>query len=183
VSEAGKAPSRRTACAALGLLALPVARRANAASEPGLVIAPPVAAAPLFSAALVDLEGKPAKLTQRPGRVLVVNFWARWCGPCKAEIPELIALHERSGRGNVDVVGIAIEPEPAPIKDFVRAYEMTYPVLVAREGGLELMRTLGNAKAGLPFTLVLDGRGTVSALRLGLLTRAHLDAALAVAQR
>jgi thiol-disulfide isomerase/thioredoxin len=107
---------------------------------------------------------------------MIVNFWARWCGPCRAEIPELVALHAR-GAG-VDIVGINIEQDLEPVRDFARAYEINYPVRVAREGGLELMRALGNPNAGLPFTLVLDKRGAVVALRLGLLTRAHLDAAV-----
>lgn len=162
------------------MLLLPAAPAAAAeAGAAGLVLEPAVAAQPLFAAALVDLESRPAKLAQRPGRVTVVNFWARWCGPCKVEIPELVALH---ARGNVDVVGIALESEPAPVKDFARAYEMAYPVLLARDGGIDLMRSLGNARAGLPFTLVLDGRGAVAALRLGLMTPAQLEAALAHAQ-
>lgn len=161
-------------CATLG------AAHGNAALlsmvEPGRI-----PAEPLFAAALVDLDNKPARLSPRSGRPMIVNFWARWCGPCRAEIPELVALHAR-GAG-VDIVGINIEQDLEPVRDFARAYEINYPVRVAREGGLELMRALGNAKAGLPFTLVLDRRGTVVALRLGLLTREHLDAAVLHALR
>lgn len=132
--------------------------------------------APLFSAALTDLNHAPARVP-RSGRPLVVNFWARWCGPCKVEIPELQALHAR--RAGVDVLGIALENDGAAVRDFARAYEMSYPLLLARDGaGLDLMRALGNPKAGLPFTLVLDRHAQVVALRLGVLTREQLDGAV-----
>jgi thiol-disulfide isomerase/thioredoxin len=139
--------------------------------EPGRV-----PSAPLFAAALVDLDHRPASVP-RTGRPMLVNFWARWCGPCKVEIPELQALHAR--KAGVDVLGIALENQGSAVRDFARAYEMDYPLLLARDGaGLDLMRALGNPTAGLPFTLVLDRQGQVQALRLGLLTRAQLDAAV-----
>lgn len=139
--------------------------------EPGRI-----ASDPLLRAEMTDLDGKPAKLPLRRGRPLIVNFWARWCGPCRVEIPELVALASRDA--GVDIVGINIETDVAPVRDFARAYEINYPVLMAREGALDLMRALGNAKAGLPFTLLLDRQGAVAALRLGVMTREQLDAAV-----
>jgi thiol-disulfide isomerase/thioredoxin len=151
--------------------------RAQAAAVAGLTLVSPgsLPSEALFTAAYVDLDGRPARL-ERAARPLVVNFWARWCAPCRVEIPELAALHAR--RSGVDVLGLNIESDPAPVRDFARAYEITYPVLLTREGGLDLMRTLGNAKAGLPFTLWLDRQGRIVALRLGVLVREQLDAAL-----
>lgn len=156
----------------LALLALPA----------GLARAEPaeVSSQPLFEARLLGLDGAPATVPR--GRPLLVNFWARWCGPCKAEIPTLAALHAR--RGGVDVLGIALENDPAPVRDFARAYEMPYPLLLAPgAAGLDLLRALGNPNAALPFTLALDRRGTVAALRLGLLTHDAADAAAARALR
>jgi thiol-disulfide isomerase/thioredoxin len=130
-------------------------------------------AAPLFAAALWDLDNRPAKVAA--GQPLIVNFWARWCGPCRVEIPELVAHTER--KTGVGVIGVNIETDPAPVRDFARAYDVNYPVVLTRERGLELMRALGNTKAGLPFTVVLDRRGAVVASRLGLLRREHIEAA------
>lgn len=134
----------------------------------------------LWDAALSDMNGRSAPLKPNAGRALLVNFWARWCGPCRVEIPELVALKQR--HANVDVVGISIESDAAPVRDFARAYDIDYPVRMAADG-LSLMRALGNPKAGLPFTLVLDRQARVVALRLGVLTREHLDLAVRLAQR
>ena len=76
-----------------------------------------------------------------------------------------------------DLGARVIKVERPGTGDFARAYDINYPVLLARGGGLDLMRALGNAKAGLPFTLALDRRGAVVASRLGLLSREQLAAA------
>jgi len=132
----------------------------------------------LFAAPLIALDGQRTQLPRPQSRPLIVNFWARWCGPCKVEIPELVALAHR--HGDVQVVGIAIENDAEAVRDFARAYEMDYTVLLAREGGIDLMRALGNAKAGLPFTLAIHRHGELAAMRLGLMTREQLDAAVKI---
>jgi thiol-disulfide isomerase/thioredoxin len=172
---------RALAAGLLGLLALPGAASAAAPPPAGLVFEPEgpagrYSAEPLLAAALWDLDNQPTRFRTWAGRPLVVNFWARWCGPCRVEIPELVSLVER--RSGVGVLGLNIESDPAPVRDFARAYDVNYPVLLTRGGGIELMRALGNSKAGLPFTVVLDRRGAVVASRLGLLTREQLDAAV-----
>lgn len=144
-----------------------------ASIEPG----GPISTEPLLAAALWDLDDHPLRWATLAGnQPLIVNFWARWCAPCRVEIPELVALTER--KAGVKVIGLALETDPAPVRDFARAYDINYPVALTRGGGLDLLRALGNRNAGLPFTLALDRRGAVVASRLGLLTREHLDAAV-----
>jgi thiol-disulfide isomerase/thioredoxin len=135
----------------------------------------------LFAATLYDLDNQPILFAQHRGRPMIVNFWARWCPPCRVEIPELVALQQR--KTGVDVIGINIETDPAPVRDFGRAYDINYPVFLTRTPGIELMRSLGNPKAGLPYTVVLNKHGMVVASRMGAMTREQLDVAVAHALR
>jgi len=132
--------------------------------------------APLFAATLSNLDDQPVALGRYKGKPLVVNFWARWCGPCRAEIPELIKFRA-AHKGKIEVLGIGIEDKAEPAREFAKAYEMDYPVFIAKEQGFPLMKALGNTKAGLPFTVFIDGNGQVVQIKLGLLKKADLDAA------
>lgn len=135
--------------------------------------------AALFAATLYDLDNQPMLFKSQLGRPMIVNFWARWCPPCRVEIPELVALQQR--KTGVTVIGINLETKPEPVRDFGRAYDINYPVLLTRDPGIDLMRSLGNVQAGLPFTVVLNKQGTVVASRMGAMTRAQLDAAVELA--
>ena len=136
--------------------------------------------APLFAATLNDLDEKPVALERYRGKPLIVNFWARWCGPCRVEIPELIAIR-RANKGKLEVLGIGIEDKADAAKEFAKAYEMDYPVFVAREKGIPLMQALGNTKGGLPFTIVIDRNGQVVQKKMGIMKKADLDAAAELA--
>lgn len=141
--------------------------------------AEPPAAAPLFAATLWDADDRPFALAALRGRPLVVNFWARWCGPCRVEIPELARVQRKLKDKGLAVVGIGLEDKADTVREFALAYDMDYTVLLAKEQGIPLLRALGNAKAGLPYTLVIDAQGQVVARKLGLMTRAELEAAVA----
>lgn len=136
--------------------------------------------APLFAATLNDLDDKPVALERYRGKPLIVNFWARWCGPCRAEIPELIALRQ-AHKGKLEVLGIGIEDKAEPAKEFAKAYEMDYPVFVAKATGIPLMQALGNKRGGLPYTVIIDRDGKVVQIKMGLMKKADLEAAAALA--
>ena len=136
--------------------------------------------APLFAATLNDLDDKPVALDRYRGKPLIVNFWARWCGPCRVEIPELIAIR-KAHKGKLEVLGIGIEDKADAAKEFAKAYEMDYPVFVAREKGIPLMQALGNTKGGLPFTIVIDRNGQVVQKKMGIMKKADLEAAAELA--
>ncbi len=147
----------------------------------GLTIEAPghINPADLFAATLYDLDNQPVPFKSHRGRPMILNFWARWCPPCRVEIPELVSLQLR--KTGVEVIGMNIETNPEPVRDFGRAYDINYPVFLTRAPGIDLMRSLGNVQAGLPFTVVLNKQGAVVASRMGAMTRSQLDAAVELA--
>jgi len=152
-------------------LLLPVA--ATAADLPS--------AAPLFAASVTDTENKPVALESLRGKPLVINFWARWCGPCRKEIPDLVEMHGKYREKGLVIVGLAVEDADSreAVRDFAKAYEVDYRVLLAGVGkGVELMKALGNDKAGLPFTVVIDRHGKMVAKKLGAMSKAEMEAAI-----
>ncbi|MDR3430119.1 TlpA disulfide reductase family protein [Silvimonas sp.] len=114
---------------------------------------------------LKDLQGKPQKLSQWSGKPMVINFWAPWCGPCREETPDLVKLHKAYGN-KVQFVGVAID-EIAPVTQFTKQYQVTYPTLLGDGDALELMSKLGNVQGALPFTVVIDPQGKITVKDLG----------------
>lgn len=137
----------------------------------------------LWGARLFDLEERPVTLEPLRGRPLVANFWARWCDPCRREIPELVKQRNRFKDRGLEVVGIALDDKPESVRDFARAYDIDYPVLLAKGDGIELLKALGNRRAVLPYTLVLNRRGEVVAVKLGPMSESEMADALDAAAR
>lgn len=137
--------------------------------------------APFFAASAIDTDGKPVSLDTLRGKPLVVNFWARWCGPCRKEIPDLVEMDAKyRGKGLV-IVGMAIEDADSreAVRDFAKAYEVDYRIHLAGVGkGVELMKALGNDKSGLPFTVVIDRNGRMVAKKLGAMSKAEMETAI-----
>ena len=136
----------------------------------------------LFATTLADSNDRPVALSSYRGKPLVVNFWARWCPPCRAEIPELAEFRKKH-RGRIEVLGIGLEDDAPAVRKFMQEHAMHYPVFLAREQGMPLMRALGNTRGGLPFTLFIDHNGQIVGSKLGMLRKADLDAAAAQLSR
>lgn len=139
----------------------------------------PQSAGLFFSINLPDQSGKAVALSEYKGKPLIVNFWARWCIPCREEIPELRAVAQANRAKGLTVLGIGLEDNVPNVQDFIKAYEMDYPLLFAQSQGIELMKALGNSKAGLPFTVFIDRKGMIVGHKLGRISRSQLDAAAA----
>ncbi|VFR68071.1 Cytochrome c-type biogenesis protein ResA [plant metagenome] len=143
--------------------------RESSRKGPGAERAAPgtaVAAAPtdLYALTLPDLSGKPVAMESFRGKPMLVNFWATWCPPCVKEMPDLDALHKKYP--GVHFVGIGIDSADN-MRAFSEKVPVGYPLLVAGHGGIDIVRGLGNAAGGLPFTLIFDADGTVSRKVLG----------------
>ena len=135
------------------------------------------AASPLLSMPLTDLAGSPATFTTYQGKYTVVNFWATWCAPCRKEMPLLSALAPRLAARGVKFVGIALD-QPDQVKAFTKQTPVSYPLLMADGEGLNVMRLLGNKVGGLPFTVIVDGKGQPVKRFSGLVSEAQLMQAL-----
>src|SRR3989344_2014659 len=115
---------------------------------------------------LPDLTGKSRSLSEWRGQVLVLNFWATWCPPCREEIPLFIDLQKRHGRDGLQFLGVAID-RPEDVVSYVAEIGMNYPTLVADDNAMELMRSYGNRMGSLPYSVIIDRDGQVVARKLG----------------
>ena len=134
----------------------------------------PSDAAPLYALALPDVDGKSQTLEQWRGRVLVVNFWATWCAPCREEMPEFVRLQKEYGSKGLQFVGIAVD-EADKVRQFANELGLNYPSLIGGYGALELSRTLGNGVMALPFTVVVGRSGGIELTQLGPLKPAQIQ--------
>ncbi len=141
-----------------GLLALTCAEDIAAdASRPGRRISNAWELPPLI---LNDLEGQSHNLYDWHGNVILLNFWATWCGPCQLEIPDFIDYQERYGGKGLQIIGVGLD-ETRKLRNFVRTVGINYPILQADpESQYDLLKQWSNPYAVLPFTVVIgrDGR-------------------------
>ncbi len=120
-----------------------------------------------------DLSGHPGSIDDWRGRVVIVNFWASWCPPCREEIPGLIRIHQQFAANGVQVVGIAVD-SVENARTSAAELKITYPVLVAGIEIVDLTRRLGNRVGALPYTVILNREGKVVTTHLGLISEAEL---------
>jgi thiol-disulfide isomerase/thioredoxin len=120
----------------------------------------------LFGVTLPDARGREQSIGQWKGKVLVVNFWATWCVPCREEMPEFVKVQQEFGPRGLQFVGIAID-DVAKVEAFAAELGLNYPTLIGGYGGIELSRSFGNRLGALPFTIIVDRTGRVSHTQLG----------------
>lgn len=137
----------------------------------------PQANAALAGLALPDPAGKEQRLDQWRGKVLVVNFWATWCAPCREEMPEFMRAQTEFGAKGLQFVGIAVD-QPDKVEQYVKEIGLNYPALIGGFGAMELSKTLGNSLMALPFTVVVDRQGAIVHTQLGVLKTDKLNALL-----
>ncbi|MGH8611392.1 MAG: TlpA family protein disulfide reductase [Gammaproteobacteria bacterium] len=109
---------------------------------------------------LNDLQNRPRRVGEWDGKVLVVNFWATWCSPCRKEIPQFIALQQEFGTRGLQFLGIAID-DPAAVREFVQSLQVNYPVLVGEQDAIDVAEAYGNLIGALPYTVVVDRKGAI----------------------
>jgi len=116
---------------------------------------------------LQDLNGRPVTLVPTRGRIVLINFWATWCTPCREEMPELNRIFGHIDSHAVAIVGIAAD-DPAPVRAFVSKLAIGYPIAVGNAAQVfAYSAALGNTSEGLPFTVLLDDHGRVRWMKSG----------------
>lgn len=131
----------------------------------------------LLGLELADADGARQPLAQWKGKILVLNFWATWCPPCRHEIPAFSAMSSKYRDKGVQFVGISIDTA-SNVRSFQREHQVSYPLLIAEPSVVQLTESLGNAAQGLPFTVIVDKTGVISRVKVGMLSEADLDTTL-----
>ena len=141
---------------------------------------PKAAPSPILALSLPDLEQKNQALHQWQGRVLVVNFWAAWCEPCKDEMPMLRQTQAAWPADQVRFVGIGIDDREA-LRAYLAQQPMNYPMLVGTQDVLGMTGPYGNAQEGIPFTMVFGQNGEIVFKKLGRIQESELRQAILTA--
>jgi len=121
---------------------------------------------------LKDICGRPISLADYKGRVLLVNFWATWCIPCRTEIPDLIKMQSEYRDQGLRIIGITYPPEKiSEVRRFVRKLKMNYPVAM----GTKATKALFTPSETLPMTVVIDREGSVREVIEGIMYSDEFD--------
>ena len=120
------------------------------------------------------LEGEPLSIEESAGDVIVLNLWASWCGPCRAEAPALQQASADTRNDGVQFVGINTRDQEAAAIAFEKNFGITYPSLVDDSGELELLVAEAVPLSGIPWTIIVDRDGRVAARILGPTTYSEL---------
>ncbi len=132
------------------------------------------AAKQLLALTLPDSNGNTQSLGQWQGKLLVINFWATWCPPCREEMPGFSRLQRKLSGSSVQFLGIGID-SAAKIREFASQTPVSYPLLVGTPGLMEIVSQLGNSAGGLPYTVILGKDGVLQNTRLGAWQESDLE--------
>jgi len=125
---------------------------------------------------LNDVDGKPVKLSDFKGKVVILDFWATWCPPCRREIPGFVSIQKKYADKGFTVIGVSVDEQgPSVVKPFMRLLEMNYPVVM---GTPKIVVDYGGIEA-IPTTFVIDRQGNVVTAYEGFTDQATFESVIA----
>ena len=151
---------------ALSLAGLYVMSRSSA-SKPKLT----ASGNPAPDFTVTDIDGKKITLSDYRGKVVLLDFWATWCTPCRAEIPHFVEMQEKYGPQGFQVIGISMDDDAKPVREFYQQFKINYPVAI---GDDKLAERFGGV-LGLPVNFIIDREGRIHSRYLGATDVAVLD--------
>ena len=119
------------------------------------------APAPQFS--LAARGGKTVNLAQYKGQVVMINFWATWCGPCRQEMPLLESIYKKYNKMGFTLLGVNVEPDPKAADGWLKATPVSFPILFDTKSEVSKMYEV----AGMPSTVIVDRKGNVRVIHRG----------------
>lgn len=120
---------------------------------------------------LKDMNGVDVRLDSFKGKVILLNFWATWCGPCRTEIPELVTLVDEHKAKGFEVVGVSIDDSPEQLRAFAQEMKMNYPSLLM----LDDLDTAFGPMWALPTTFLIDRNGSICLKHMGPVTKEMVE--------
>ena len=121
---------------------------------------------------LRDVNGRTVRLSDYQGKVVLINFWATWCPPCRAEMPDLVKLQREHRQKGLQIIGITYPPEQKDrVRRFARSLKVNYPIIL----GTRQLKARFSSDETLPLTIVIDRDGKVSNIIVGILLREEFD--------
>jgi peroxiredoxin len=114
---------------------------------------------------LKDMNGKDVHLADYKGKVIMLNFWATWCGPCQVEIPEFVKLQDKYRDQGVVFLGVSVDDEPPVLRSYAQKMKMNYPVLVGADH--EDLQEAYGPMVGIPTTMLIGRDGTICTKYMG----------------
>jgi len=108
-------------------------------------------------------SGKPVELAQLKGQVVMLNFWASWCGPCRQEMPLLDSIYKKYGKAGFTMLGVNVEPDSKAANDWLKQTPVTFPILYDTDSKVSKLYGV----SGMPSTVIVDRKGTVRMIHRG----------------
>jgi thiol-disulfide isomerase/thioredoxin len=135
-------------------------------APPEMLTCPADAKAANLQFTLNDHLGKRVQLSEYKGKVILLDFWATWCGPCKVEIPHFVEFQDKYGKDGLQIVGVSVDDTPDQLVPYVRTMKINYPILQGL-GHDDLQEAYGPL-VGIPVSVIISRDGKICATHTGL---------------